>query len=351
MKLTSRALVSVFLAVFVSTWQYPVEANNKWTDQAQGIAFKNRYVISGLVYGPILMRCLNYFEAGSKRYFQLDSPFITPECSRAARLFNQILDIKIEPVLDPITQELRQQPVAFSKTLHELLEKPSTLQTLSNLKVMIDQASLYSQSSDKIDLMSALTDKVSNPPNALQLLAVLFQDVSPLRSHLAGLSQDKMTQNSQIAQLNIQILNELITKFTSAEPGITCIPITQKELPKTCINMYHFFVPAYLAQQLRAQGISAGLAAFFPFLFNYFYEVASNTSPALTLVWEPRRMTNEWSIFDMYLGYIGASRGAGLALEGQNLLDFKTFKSLFLESPTHGLKEVVKSFIRVSPYQ
>jgi len=96
-------------------------------------------------------------------------------------------------------------------------------------------------------------------------------------------------------------------------------------------NIYHFYVPLYLAMQLRSEGFSQRAAYLAPLMMTLSYEFLTTASDARYVLKDPPQLDafeGMGKLKDIFGGHTGAVFGVGR----NNEVDFNTFTESFSRS-------------------
>lgn len=269
-------------------------------------------------------RCRRYLPRDEDGPFQSLSTQLY--CDRLVRDFVKTLDKKSIHYQLPGEKRTYSTIMVFIEEFKSLLQQPLTLSYLEKLNSDLE-SSFYGL--DTFHLLQTTQIYSKDQSEVLQKIAVLFQDNSTTQSPRYWLMANPIEKWSQ----NVPLTKKIVEKYEKvmdqlhdnywAEMG----HLGQKEntssdlYPKNMaqqqsyINgqLYHYYVPAYLAHKIKAKGHGPKQAFFAPFIFNYLYEVGFGASLLQRAFTEPKTITDEKTLQDIYSGYAGALLGAGLS--------------------------------------
>ncbi len=224
-------------------------------------------------------------------------------CSRGAKRMKQVLE-KTEG--DAKTSYL----IFREKTL-ELLESSQGQKLLA----LVDP---YIQSGQPFHLWKLVLKFFPNKKEALLATALLFQDASEQRLHIQKLAE--LAGENSAALEKVQLLDSAISKINSLEGKSwrnhkrkhTLYPEEVDSLLYGS-SFYHFYVSAFIAEELTQEGTPPRVAAFFAGFFNYYYEFYSRQGAKGFLWYSKAKPFNKYDAADIQLGFCGAFYGVKIA--------------------------------------
>ena len=266
----------------------------------------------------------------------------TYQCMTAANTFLEMFDMGTIDIKITDT-EVKTYYIAFSKDLQALLKDFEVQWYLHDLAA--DLKSAYENEGKVFSLWDYTLKRAKTSEKALHWIAVLFQDTSrlddyteefqraPFLSYL--FSKNKSLISAQRDQLD-QITTILDYVATGKADQIHLYP---SGLDKNLSGgFYHFYTIAWAARLMANDGVSEEMAYFIPMLFNSIYEFREYTYSGWPIK-DPKRpyivhtdmldpsikeeVSPEWSIRDLYTGYVGALWGANHLKNAQNYQGFK----------------------------
>lgn len=253
--------------------------------------------------------------------------------------------------------------VFMSSRLKDLLATNQTLDFLAQIQTASEDALYLNKPFNLWDLAMKLSGGQAEV--ATERIAVLFQDGAETAAQIKFLLIAQHPSALQLAQ-TVQTFEEALKQGKA-----TAFPA---KINLTRTAHYHYYVPRYLAQKLRALGTSASMAAQLPFLFNSSYElhqIQKSSNPSIPLNHRPvrapldsspdtRKFVEQWNSYDelysdlldhlgapltpfktqgqqhnledLYLGYAGALAGATPRAD-QTDLEFSLFVERFSADP------------------
>jgi hypothetical protein len=264
--------------------------------------------------------------------------------------------------------------VFMHRRLKKLLSEKTTIDFLAALQTAAEDALYVGKSFNLWSL--ALQHSNGNPEIATEKLAVLIQDGAETAAQVKYLLIAQHPQALNLAQ-TVQVLEQAL-----AEKKATAYP---EHIALSRTALYHYYVPRFLSQQLRKNGIRKTMAARLPFLFNSVYElhqIQKVQNPNLILnhrtVQAPRdssqavkKLVEKWNsydalysdlldhlsaplepfesagqannIADLYLGYAGACAGSSLEAQCGTFAPVETFASALSTDPLTFFKKLPES--------
>jgi hypothetical protein len=155
---------------------------------------------------------------------------------------------------------------------------------------------------------------------ASRSLAVLFQDVSPVKLHLAYLEKSGVRGNSVFFDPNRLLLEHTINQMNlvldNNRDNFQVLFYPRRVQTKLQRTIYHFYVPTYLAHALKRKGVPARFAFIAPLMMTLTYEFVTAAPDDRYLLEDPKRLAlgrsaDQWKILDIFGGFLGASFGSG----------------------------------------
>lgn len=201
--------------------------------------------------------------------------------------------------------------LAFKKELMSTLDQEATLLYLEALKAQVDE--ILPNRPDYFNLWSFTLSFFKNDVDrSLQMIAILFQDISYAKMHLAFIASMNK-RHSNIFQMNLDLLDHIIQQIITVQeymPKSFQKYFYPKEI-KAELNsgFYHFYVMGYLAKGLQ-KTYSTKVAKNVPILLSITYEFVSNFNSVKYLVEDPKTYTQKdhtHSHKDIYAAYLGVN--------------------------------------------
>lgn len=253
------------------------------------------------LYGLISARCERYLPEQKHS-----------DCQRTVASMLKFIDsAMLFPSLSkPESQGLAPQAfifIAFKTTSIELLEKKSTTLYLNDVLLKIRDENLWE-----------LTLKhYSTPKMAAKVMAALFQDTSHTKLHLAYLQKsvkkpsENFIQNFELLDQTINTINQVLDSNPEYFQELLYPPGVKTNLNK---NIYHFYVPFYLAHALKENGSSLEMSYIAPMLMTLTYEFVTASDDYRYLFSDPAKLDStkfSWKIKDISAGHQGAAMAVG----------------------------------------
>ncbi len=232
--------------------------------------------------------------------------------------------------------------VAFKQDLISLLNDLKTQEYLDFLNQHINDYLLGSNKS--FNLWESSVTFYKSKKLAAKSIAVLFQDVTPARLHLAYLDKAEIKMGAQFAS-NKSLLERTISNLNTLMdlqdknyvklfyPAKTQDPINR--------NFYHFYVPYYLYHQLLARGISQKMSAIAPFMMTITYEFLTTSEDYRYVFNDPENIgsDNIWKLKDIFAGY----QGSFFDVRQGALVDFEQVEQKFSESTSEAVHYLLQN--------
>lgn len=229
--------------------------------------------------------------------------------------------------------------VTFKKELISTLSNPHTTEYLKKLN-----EGLFNHLNDnkmKFNLWELTLAYYGSEFKAAQIIASLFQDISNMKLHLAYLDKtrtmvsDVFATNRAQLEMVIDSIN-LIKDLSDNSYNYIFYPL--KSSSKLNLNIYHYYVPMYLAMKLKSMGVSSKLAATAPLMLTLSYEFMTASSDYRFVFDDPQKITASGKIQDIYGGYSGAQFGIG---NKNSIKSYHIIETLFSISTERALKQLI----------
>lgn len=233
--------------------------------------------------------------------------------------------------------------VAFEAQLIELLNQETTGQYLELLARKFEDQTFHSAVLFNLwDETLAFHD--GNQLQALLKLAVLFQDTSTAQIHLEYLAR-RQVEGSRFFNPNVARLArvlEQIVRLQNEQPQL----FNQIAYPAwigASLNssIYHYYVPWFLAAQLREQGTPPRFAGIAPLMLSITYEFITSRPDYRHLILDPQTVQQTWTMKDIYAGLSGATQGAQAR---SVVLPFAEFEGLIHQDTTLAVQRMLQGF-------
>lgn len=203
--------------------------------------------------------------------------------------------------------------VAFKTDLIKMLNEKKTTEFLNDLIIGLNKYLLGEDES--FNLWDYALKHYETPTKALRSLAVLFQDTSPPKLHLAYLNKAGIRGRAHF-ESNKLLLERVIDTFSMvfSYSGNKYLNLfypssLQQHFNK---NIYHFYVQAHLSLSLKNSGLQEKYAFAAPFILTLTYEFVTMSEDFRYLYKDPLKLdakTNLSKLKDIYAGYCGANFG------------------------------------------
>lgn len=230
--------------------------------------------------------------------------------------------------------------VAFKKNLIEILSAPSTTDYLNDLQVELNEYLLGNNTT--LNLWDFTLKYYKTQAEAAKVLSALYQDTSLARLHLNFLERARIR-----GRLNFQENKELLGKLletlnmiTQNQSELQSLLFPKNTKPSLNKNMYHFYVPLYLAQALKTQGRDSYMSYVAPMLMTLTYEFVTSASDYRYMYLDPKTLKSPkyaWKIKDIFAAHQGAAMGAGR----KTMKDFSSIQEGFDVSTQSTVKAIL----------
>lgn len=214
--------------------------------------------------------------------------------------------------------------IAFKTTLIELLEKPSTAHYLNDVLLKIRDENLW----------EVTLAHYPSPKTAAKVMAALFQDTSHAKLHLAYLDKSVkkpsaiFLSNRELLEQTIDTINMVLDSNPEYYQELLYPPGVKTDLNK---NIYHFYVPLYLAHALKEQGSTPEMSYIAPLMMTLTYEFVTASDDYRYLFSDPSKLDptkHAWKIKDISAGH----QGAAMAVGKKNVKSLEFLRKGFAES-------------------
>lgn len=319
----------IFLALFLISHLSSAKTNAA-SSRANGLL---RFIVEqqGLrdlaLSSVINNRCSRYLPELQKR-----------PCKDAVRKMIALLDYDIIISDDKNRLPLRDESwtprsfvfVAFKRNLITLLSDPKTSQYLNDLNQQLYR--YLAENMTRPNIWEVTKTYFKNDYATAMTMATLFQDTSPMKLHLAWLERSA-TQGTMVFGSNKELLSRVIDTINlildSSEEHYRELFYPEEIQRDLNRNIYHFYVPLYLAKALVREGADANAAYQAPLFLNLTYEFVTASSDYRFLYSDPLSISSEHKLKDIYGGYCGSNIG----LRGMNFTkNFEALKASFQRS-------------------
>lgn len=231
-------------------------------------------------------------------------------CVKTSTATIQAMDLDSQAVARPDGQK-EVFSIVFHRELLKLAQDPASIQVLQQLDFDLTYRLQEFQLNQSVNMV------LKNNLKTLRWIAVMLQDTSPKLAHIHYLKTK--LKGSMIAQKIAADLEVFIGKIINYQTANVAEFSQNQLLPRSTRNynrdlgwrLYHFYVPAYLANRMIANGESHARAAYGAALMNISYEAITVDGdlkyPTGLTKFKPERE----KAFDIYAGYVGACYGIG----------------------------------------
>lgn len=232
--------------------------------------------------------------------------------------------------------------VAFKKNLLALLRSPKTSKYLQEMNRQLE-AKIFNPSHD-FSIWDFSKKFFGSEELAVTAIATLFQDTSPLMLHVQFLDYNKIPGNQTYKNnkndliRSIELINQILD-FSEENFGTLFYP--KQFQGKLNRSIYHFFVPLYLAQAMKAYGFSTTMSKTTPFMLTLTYEFITSSDSYEYLFNDPSYLDStkhEWKLKDIYGGYCGSH----FAVKEKSLKAFNQMATKFDQSTASSVKFLLK---------
>ena len=197
--------------------------------------------------------------------------------------------------------------VFMSSKLTEMLEDAQVIQFLANLQSASEDALYLNKTFNLWEF--ALAASEMNPEKATERLAVLIQDGAETAAQIKYLFVVRHPQ-AMVLYSAVQALEAALKeKKAVAYPA---------SLNNSRAALYHYYVPRFLAQELKRTQVGSDMAALLPFMFNASYElhqIQKMERPDAPLHHKPvaasedlspelKRLVQKWNRYDELFSYL-----------------------------------------------
>jgi len=227
--------------------------------QSQAVVQNERssvYASSDLVNEEITQTIANEMSKKCVTLFSAEKKTMQ-RCSQAARQMARFLDFKY------VKNNSGQSAFVFMNSkLTKMLDDEKVIKFLSQLQSAAEDALYFDKTLNLWDF--ALASSEMNPEKATERLAVLIQDGAETAAQIKYLFVIRHPQ-AMLLYSAVQALEAALKeKKAVAYPA---------SLNNSRTALYHYYVPRYLAQELKQNQVGSDMAALLPFMFNASYEL------------------------------------------------------------------------------
>lgn len=230
--------------------------------------------------------------------------------------------------------------VAFKSKLIQVLSDPRTEGYLNDLN-----QSLYdylSTNRNRPNIWDLTKKHYKTDYMTAMALATLFQDTTMMKLHLGYLYKANIKGNSRfhdnqdLLSRTIDTINLVLDMSEESYRSLFYPKEVQKNLNR---NIYHFYVPLFLAKALELEGVKSQYASSAAMMLTLTYEFITSSNDYTYLYNDPKNITNLYKIKDIFGGYCGSN----VAVRGMNFnTNFESFKAAFGRSTSEGVRLLLK---------
>lgn len=227
--------------------------------------------------------------------------------------------------------------VAFQKEFLRLLGEKST-ETYLNL--INEKLNRFLTGEDRVpaNLWETSVKYFGSKRLAALALAALFQDTSMRKLHLAWIDR-KGIQGTPLFQQNKELLDRVIetVNFIMDSTDVEYRTLFYPEGVSKIVNrnVYHFYVPLYLALGIEESGMKKEDAVLGPLMMTLSYEFITAAPDLRYLFADPAKVA-EASLLDIFAGYAGGRTGVTIPL-----MKFDQVKEAFAQSTKSGVTSLL----------
>lgn len=315
---------NAILLFFILIFSFATQATSKDSAQRRSNALL-RFLVEqesirdlGL-YSVIGTRC--------SRYLSRDEAEL---CKKAVKRMVQNLDYDIIISDDKMNKRSRDSwtPssfvfVAFKKNLITLLNSPKTAVYLNDLNQKLYKYLLDEKA--QLNIWDVTKAHYKDDYLTSLVIAALFQDTSIMKLHLAYLERAQ-TRGTSSFYSNKELLGRVIDTINlildSSEEHYRELFYPEEIQRNLNRNIYHFYVPLFLAKSLEKEGFSKKMSASAALMLTLSYEFLTSSRDYRYLYADPSVITLTSKIKDIYGGHCGANIGV------HGMKFFKNFEAI-----------------------
>lgn len=230
--------------------------------------------------------------------------------------------------------------VAFKAKLIQVLSDSRTENYLNDLN-----QSLYdylSTNRNRPNIWDLTKKHYKTDYTTAMALATLFQDTTMMKLHLGYLykanikGNTRFHDNQDLLSRTIDTINLVLDMSEESYRSLFYPKEIQKNLNR---NIYHFYVPLFLAKALEQEGVKPQHASSAAMMLTLTYEFITSANDYTYLYYDPKNINNLYKMKDIFGGYCGSN----VAVRGMNFnTNFEGFKSAFERSTSEGVRLLLK---------
>ncbi len=225
--------------------------------------------------------------------------------------------------------------IAFKSNLIDLLSKSMTEVFLNDLNQELYR--FITGNKRELNIWSVTKKYFRTDHDAARVMAALFQDTSTRKLHLAYL-ETAGTEGSEQFQSNKELLSRVIDTINlvldMSEDNYRMLFYPRELQRDLNRNIYHFYVPLYLAKALAASGHAEDIAVAAPLMLTLSYEFLTSSQDYRYLFSDPVTVTLVSKVKDIYAGYAGTRLG----IRGMGFIPFESVRTAFERSSREGVR-------------
>lgn len=233
--------------------------------------------------------------------------------------------------------------VAFKNDFLKLLGEEKTTEYLQDLQEQLSKFMTHEISD--LNIWSLSMDHYRSKFKAAQVMAVLFQDTSIMKLHLAYLEKAQITGNKSFNTNKVllsRVINTINLVLDLSEVHYQDLFYPRELQSHLNRNIYHFYVPFYLAMSLHERGFSPRFAYSAPLMMTLTYEFITSANDGRYFMKDPLFLdeeTEQSKIRDIFGGYCGANFGV---FDMNFERDFSSLKESFSRSTEEAVRLMLR---------
>ncbi len=334
-----NALMFLFAVIFTLNLQAAPQESKRVNGLLRFVAH-NAAMRNYALYTLIANRCnryMNYFDQLS--------------CQEAVKHKIRILDYDI--ILSNNKNLLPIEPktwnpksfvfVAFKNDFLKLLGETKTTVYLQDLQEQLSKFMTHELSD--LNIWSLTLGHYKTKFKAAQVMAVLFQDTSIMKLHLAYLDRADIKGNTAFNANKVllsRVINTINLVLDLSEAHYQELFYPRELQSHLNRNIYHFYVPLYLAMALREEGFSPRFAYTAPLMMTLTYEFITSANDGRYFLKDPISLDEgreQSKIRDIFGGYCGANFGVyGMDFDR----DFSYIRDTFFDSTEEAVRFMLR---------
>lgn len=231
--------------------------------------------------------------------------------------------------------------VAFKKDFLRLLSEQKTEAFLESANAEMTRY-LTGQKKTIPNLWALSVSFFGSEFEAARVMAILFQDTSQVKLHLAYVEMSGaqgttswFDSNRELLGRTIDMMNLVLDSRVDNFQELFYPKLVQGKLQRT---IYHFYVPTYLAMLLKKKGVPERFAFIAPFMMTMAYEFVTSAQDFRYLFDDPT-MVSDATLGDLYGSYNGVSFGLG---KMNQVIPFIEMRNAFNDSTRNGVLNLLK---------